>query len=175
MWALGWGKVAVFYSERKPTLRACFWHGHSDIYCMTSEHVSISPPSVLCQQCQHSPSMVKAYTVAHWQHHSMHSPPIYASLLFSLFTLFSWLIGFLFPGEDGVTEFDRVCVMLLTQPAATRWLWNTAPLHCPSSNPHPPPPPPYFWTPSIIRWLPHSICASYLPLTVWKSWKGLTS
>lgn len=102
-------------------------------------------------------------------------PPIYAPLLLCLLTLFYWFIDFLFSGEDRVAESDCVCVMLLTQPAATCLLWNTAPhpLHCPSPNPHPPPP--CFWTPSIIRWLPHSICFSYLPLTVWKSWKGLMS
>lgn len=27
------------------------------------------------------------------------------------------------------------------------------------------PPPSCFWTPFIVRWLPHSICASCLPLT----------
>lgn len=113
----------------------------------------------------------------------MHSPPIYASLLllfwFGLVFLGLVLLFFSFPffffggGGNGWQGLNPrcVCVMLLTAPAATCSMWPTAP-------PQPPTPPHILLLhisghPPSSAGSPHSICASCLPQTVWRSWKGL--
>lgn len=101
---------------------------------MTSEHVSISPPSVPCHQA--TISLAWSKNVQCPMAASLHA--FSSHLLFPLGLFFSFFLGlilflffFNFSGKDGWRGLNPrcVCVMLPTVPAATCSLWPTAPPH----------------------------------------------
>lgn len=135
-------------------------------YCMTSGHVSISPPSVPCHQATISLAWSKNVQCPmaaspHAFSSHLRFPP---GLLFVFCSSFLFRFAFYyFPhcsGENGWRGVESTLCLCDASDGACCNMLTVAHRTTPHS-----PPPPYFWTPSIVRWLPHSICASCLPPT----------
>lgn len=130
---------------------------------MTSEHVSISPPSVPCHQATISLAWSKNV-----QCPMAASPHAFSShLRFPPGLVFSFFLGLIFfffffhySGKERVAGVESTLCLCDASDGACCNMLTVA-----HRTPSHPPPPPCFWTPSIVRWLPHSICASCLPLT----------
>lgn len=116
---------------------------------MTSGHVSISPPSVLCHQATISLAWSKyVQCPMAASPHGILLPSLLPSWVVVFFFLYLGLFCFSYFGEERVAGVEStLCLCDASDGACCNML--TVAHRTPSH-----PPPPCFWTPSIVRWLP---------------------